>query len=860
MTIKREITLARRAREAQFEREQYTFPAVLLAVDYLNSAAVARQPGHSWFQELGLQEDGEATPGIAFNRKAPGLPGLKVTVKRWPKAPYDYEVVDWDASQIKDLPGYTGTPLLAQHAQDHIDGYDPLILPTRNLSALRTYITPGSTTLTVNVAPYADFGGLNDLDLSSSQPASGLARYVLVYLAGDGTIQVVEGDTATDLETAPPPRPETPAGGIPSAYVRIDGDQAAIAEVDIIEGRRILEQGGGVHPFPAWGEVILHRDDGTFDVYTDLVEAVDAAATDDVLIGLGEFDIGSQLNIDQYIHLTGVNDDPKSFIIRSADETQLNITSRCELASLRVENTKLSGDATAINIASPFSAIVLRNVEVISTSAPGINRAIRVGTTTSVTLIDCNSTSGTGSTQRALYTTGSVNIFGGVYDVFDAITAIESASGGLFLYQLPRIRDGLIGSDGGWYVNNDNQLVDSLGGYQEFDGRSSAPGTPTTERGRIYFDATTKEFRQVDDTGATKSLANASGAPDDAEYYVKSLHAGLSAEIVPPLDEFKASKLRQLDDGGDAVVADNNGNLRLIDHALIFDSGNGDWIITNGSNEVAWVLNTNTRGLLTPTGIVLTGAGQNLRGISDNVPDLGTTTAAEKLGNIYQAAAKDVFAKGDDFGLFNRLVDANRTPGEHFRDGGDDLSWTGYASYTGFASPPSSASYATPSFLKVTHSAATRAFKYRSFINAQTFLIARVMAGATVEAGLMLDDGVDNVDGLGANNFIRAFIEYPTFTTNPNLAVEYRTGGGGVTKSTGLSIPPGQPLTIILLYGLGTRWSSWNFQVYILGGDGGFNFFTAGPDGFSFTPARHGLYFRCVSANNIGGYDSFEEV
>jgi hypothetical protein len=505
-----------------------------------------------------------------------------------------------------------------------------------------------------------------------------------------------------------------------------------------------------------------------------------------------------------YVHLTGINDDPKSFIIRSADETQLNITSRCELASLRVENTKASGDATAVDIVSPFSAIVLRNVEVHSASVPGVNRAIRVGTTTTVTLIDCKSVAGSGTTQRALYTTGSVDIFGGDYDSFAGGTAIESASGGLFLYQLPRIRDAIIGADSGWYVNIDKQIVDGLDGYQEFDGRSSAAGTPTTDRGRIYFDAATKEFYQVDDTGAAKSLANASGAPDDAEYYVKSLHAGLSAEIVPPLDEFKASKLRQLDDGGDAVVADNNGNLRLIDHALIFDSGNGDWIITNGSNEVAWVLNTNTRGLLTPTGIVLTGAGQNLRGISDNVPDLGTTTAAEKLGNIYQAATKDIFPSSDEAGLYRRAVTAMQfAPGaaeDDFDGSVLDGAWT--VAGAPFVTP--TIGFGTPSSMTVSFGTINnRAFIYRgtSLTVPHKIRCSIIGSGVGFYVGYRWDDGSDN-------NYVEMVLRNNAAAAH-DLVIRHRTGGGGVTVTSQLTITQPQ-WNIINAIAAGTFWSNWN--------------------------------------------------
>lgn len=467
--IRREIELARRAREAQFEREQYLFPAVLLGVDYLNSAAVARQPGHSWFQELGLQDDGEATPGIAFNRKAPNLPGLKVTVKRWPKAPYDYEVVDWDASQIKDLPGYTGTPLLPRHAQDHIDGYDPLILPTRNLSALRTYITPGSDELKVNVAPYAAFGGLNDLDLSGGQPASGLARYVLVYLAGDGTIQTVDGSTATDLDTAPPPKPDVPAGGIPSAYVRIDGDQVAIAEADIVEARKILDQGGGGSQILTWGQVALVSG-STVTTYTDLGEAVDAAVTGDKILGFGDFDLGTgQLDIDEVIAITSSTGSRDDFVIRGTGETQVYVT--CEegdkpgLSNFTIINASTSGDPKPLYFDDTEldGFIEVYNVKILVTETG--HDTIRFAYLDTNCLVNFvfphfQSFDNTTTNQRAITADASQALVqGGVLAMISGSETFEELnSGTVTVRQLPYLQTGTsVGS--GWFTNAQNDLA-----------------------------------------------------------------------------------------------------------------------------------------------------------------------------------------------------------------------------------------------------------------------------------------------------------------------------------------------------------------------------------------------------------------
>lgn len=240
----RDILLARQAREKGFEEEHDVFVAVLVAVDFSDSAAVANKPGFVWFQEL---IPGDPTPGIAFNRKSPPLPNTKVTIKRWPKKPFDFEVLDWDPTQIINLPGYTGTPLLPQHGRDHEPGgYDPLNVYAEMMVMLRT--DPGGG-LTVNVGLYRYsvdgtakvFDGYNGYDLSVYVPAAGLARYVLVYLdSTTNALAIASGDTSVDLDTEEPTRPDLPGGAIASSYVRLAGEQTTIERTDIKPGREWL--------------------------------------------------------------------------------------------------------------------------------------------------------------------------------------------------------------------------------------------------------------------------------------------------------------------------------------------------------------------------------------------------------------------------------------------------------------------------------------------------------------------------------------------------------------------------------------------------------------------------------------------
>lgn len=91
---------------------------------------------------------------------------------------------------------------------------------------------------------------------------------------------------------------------------------------------------------------------------------------------------------------------------------------------------------------------------------------------------------------------------------------------------------------------------------------------PVRWRGNINL--AVNDYVTIQRIGRTQDyeVFNASGstgltlpAPADAQYYVAALDDDLSAEIVPSLDTFKVSKLRESDDGGDAWTVDANGNL-----------------------------------------------------------------------------------------------------------------------------------------------------------------------------------------------------------------------------------------------------------------------------------------------------------
>lgn len=259
--------------------------------------------------------------------------------------------------------------------------------------------------------------------------------------------------------------------------------------------------------------------------------------------------------------------------------------------------------------------------------------------------------------------------------------------------------------------------------------------------------------------------------------------------------------------------------------------------------------------------ILLSGSSRAIKGVGSNTPDLGSTTAAEQWGNIYLASAKDMFPYNDKWGMWSRQINFGRNPTEHWRQGADEISWTGWGAYAGFVSPPAYASYSLSKLLVASSVANRGAFRYRPYVNNQTTLFVRASAAWQSQAGVMVDNGVDGGDNYGATGFIRFFVEYPTATANANLRVEYRSSAVAPTTATYLSFIPQDFITFGITYGIGTRWTNWTAIIFIIGNNG-VQTSIAGIGPFAWTPARHGLYgyFYTNNANRVAIYDSFEEV
>jgi hypothetical protein len=242
------------------------------------------------------------------------------------------------------------------------------------------------------------------------------------------------------------------------------------------------------------------------------------------------------------------------------------------------------------------------------------------------------------------------------------------------------------------------------------------------------------------------------------------------------------------------------------------------------------------------------------------------TPGTAQTGNVNisgKLIAADLYPNNDANGIWNRLVNLGFTPGEHWAAGADQLAWVGYAAYTGFVAPAFPA-YANSQFIMSHNTGSVKTFRYRAAsTGANIVLRARVGITYVVSAGLMIDDGVNNADGNGANNFYRVYLTQAVLGGPVTAVEQYRSGGGAVTTNVGPTVPYGQFVGLELLAS-GTRWTSWAGSPGTFGeaAAGAVVLFTGGSTAQTWTPARVGLYavWTAVDGSRKAAYDWYHEA
>lgn len=283
-------------------------------------------------------------------------------------------------------------------------------------------------------------------------------------------------------------------------------------------------------------------------------------------------------------------------------------------------------------------------------------------------------------------------------------------------------------------------------------------------------------------------------------------------------------------------------------------------VASDGSPDPA--LSADATGQITAVdNVILSGASKAIKGTGSNFPDVGTSTLAEKAGNIYLGTGKTIYAADDAYDIWNRLVNWGCTPDEHWHQNSDDIAWTGWAAYTGFATP--SVISTTNSIYRVANAGATKAFRYRAAATgANIYLRCRVGITYLCSAGLMIDDGVDKTDNEGANNFYRVYLTQASVGGDLQVVEQYRTGGLTVTTTTAAFTFNPIGFIGLRLQASGTRWTNWNGFAAVFGESGAASAYTSASSALSWTPARVGLYWvgTAVDGGRQGLWDWYDEA
>ena len=242
----------------------------------------------------------------------------------------------------------------------------------------------------------------------------------------------------------------------------------------------------------------------------------------------------------------------------------------------------------------------------------------------------------------------------------------------------------------------------------------------------------------------------------------------------------------------------------------------------------------------------------DLRGTGSNFPDLGTTTLAEKLGNVYLGTDMDVYPEDNSAGLQWR-ADAYHDWDDHFDGAALAAGWN-WAGAPFIGAPGSIIVGDSIINIGLTGAVPQRAFLYKNHTPGGTggtrCVCAMQVLVVNAYWGMRWDDGTDN-------NYVEAVINMTAITpTTWCYRVNYRTGGGAVNTVNGSAIVvPNQALLEIQL--TGALWANWNVSFIVRGfnGLGGHTAFwqTGGvPLGLAWTPTRIGLV--CSKPNNAAWY------
>lgn len=195
-----------------------------------------------------------------FNKRIEGQDGDPVIVGELPWEPDLVQVVDMDWAAYADVGWGDDVTTTNRHGSAHqwrdgAPGIDTFNVYRRQFGDLKTYPAV-SGTLAVGVSPYSmdlfgtqhQWPGIQDFSLSGALPTvTGTARMALVFWSPasgtSGFLGVASGTLGSSAEATILNRPITPAGTIPSAFVKLSAGQSSVSEFDIWDAREPFRPG-----------------------------------------------------------------------------------------------------------------------------------------------------------------------------------------------------------------------------------------------------------------------------------------------------------------------------------------------------------------------------------------------------------------------------------------------------------------------------------------------------------------------------------------------------------------------------------------------------------------------------------------
>jgi len=285
---RRDLQVSKQRYFRQFEVKRDIARARVIEVD--GSVESEFKPGYAHVLIYGVQEGGHTTAKMGHSQVVADMP---VLVARDPVNPYEWQILGAFLDEVVPSASITITRYRVEnHAENHqwpseADiGPDPVKVFQPALQPLKT--TGDGATLTVTIQPLVYVvGGVKrsflgtTTDLTSSVPAAGLTRRVLIYLdETTNLITVLEGTTVASGGALPVPYPVIPDNARASAFVQLTNGQTAITTGTHVEDTRdfLVPSSGSSGSLPSatqLGQILYAGEGGEWIAATPVVDPTD---------------------------------------------------------------------------------------------------------------------------------------------------------------------------------------------------------------------------------------------------------------------------------------------------------------------------------------------------------------------------------------------------------------------------------------------------------------------------------------------------------------------------------------------------------------------------------------------------------